>query len=357
MRKRFVTPGLFFGKEICCMERVFWGEFEGSPVYSYTVYQPGGLRAVCLSYGAALQSLFVPDARGQLADVVQGFDDLQGYVHDTVCHGATVGRVANRTANAAFTMHGKKYALEKNCGAHHLHGGRGFHKRNWVCENHTANAVRFFYHSPDGECGYPGAVDVRVTYRITNDNALAITYHALAHGDTPLALTNHSYFHLSGHDAGAIYDHTLALQAAFYTVSDADSIVTGEIAPVLGTPLDFTKQTPLGQAIHSDAPLLKRWGGYDVNYVLHAQSGCPAALVHDPRSGRSMQVYTDMPGIQLYTSNSTNMYGKGGAYYGPHSALCLETQYFPNAVNIPAFKSPLLSAGQTFTSETRYRFV
>ena len=336
--------------------RLFGTHTDGTPIYAYQMENANGVQAEILSYGAAIHTLLVPGKNGR-QDVVLGYDDLAGYQSDCCYFGATIGRIGNRIRNAEFTLNGKQYTLAKNDGAHHLHGGIiGFNRHNWLGEI-MPDGVAFLRYSPDGEEGYPGSLQVRVRYRLTEDNALTIEYLACAEEDTICNLTNHSYFNLSGHGGGDILSHELAINAPFYTPGDDGCVPTGEILPVSGTPMDFTVSKPIGRDIASDFPQLRQFGGYDHNYVLAGPDGMrEIAVVHDPKSGRTMRVSTDLPGVQLYTGNMTDTTGKGGAKYGKHAALCLETQYFPDAVNHRHFEGPILRAGETFKSETAYQF-
>ncbi len=337
--------------------RLFGTDLDGTPVYAYKMENANGVQMELISYGAALRALTVPDKHGNLADVVLGYDDLTGYQSDICYFGATIGRVSNRISNGAFTLNGKQYHVAKNDGGHHLHGGMvGFNSRNWLGEI-LPDGVAFTRYSPDGEEGYPGGLQVSVRYRLTDDNALRIEYLACAEETTICNLTNHSYFNLSGHDGGDILSHELMIKAPFYTPGDAGCVPTGEILSVSGTPMDFTKSKPIGRDIHSDFTQLKLFSGYDHNYVLAGPDGMrEIAVAHEPVSGRTMRVFTDLPGVQLYTSNMTNAMGKSGAHYGQYAAFCLETQYFPEAINLRHFEGPVLKAGEAFKSETVYQF-
>lgn len=337
--------------------RLFGTHQDGTPVYAYTMENANGVQVELISYGAAVRTLLVPDRHGSKADVVLGYDDLAGYQADNCYFGATIGRIGNRIRNAAFTLNAKRYQLAKNDGEHHLHGGlSGFNSRNWLGEI-LPDGVAFTRYSPDGEEGYPGGLQVHVRYRLTDDNALHIEYHAYAEETTICNLTNHSYFNLSGHDSGDILSHELMINAPFYTPGDSGCVPTGEILSVSGTPMDFTASKPIGRDIHSDFTQVKQFGGYDHNFVLAGPEGMrEIAVAHEPVSGRTMRVFTDLPGVQLYTGNMTDAFGKGGAHYKRYAAFCLETQYFPDAINHRHFEGPVLKAGETFKSETVYQF-
>lgn len=312
-----------------------------------------GMSAAILEYGGILQSLTAPDRQGRPVDVVLGFDTLEGYRNDTAFLGATVGRVSNRIAGASFSLNGTEYPLAANCGRHHLHGGpEGFHRRVWRGERAGENAVRLSRRSPDGEEGYPGTLDVSVTYALTEDNALRITYEAVSDRDTPVSLTNHSYFNLAG--GGDAMGHVLELAAGYFLENDGDCVPTGTLLPVAGTPFDFRTAKPVGRDIGRDDEQLRRGGGYDHNYVL---SGSTAAVLSCPETGIVLTVRTTMPGMQLYTANALpDAAGKGGAPMGCRTAVCLETQQFPDAVHRANFPSPILRAGEQLREETEWRF-
>ena len=336
---------------------------DGTPVEAYTLKNKNGMVAKLITYGATLTELHVPDKAGKTADVVLGFDGVAGYESDANQHfGCTTGRVANRIGKAKFTLDGKEYQLAVNNGPNHLHGGT---KRNlgrvvWKAEplqSDRGSAVRFSYTSPDGEEGYPGKLEMTVTYTLSDKNELRIDYTAAADKATPVNLTNHSYFNLSGHGADTVLDHELTIAAEKYTPTDDTLIPTGKIEPVAGTPLDFTKPRRIGERIEQ---LLKTAAiGYDHNFVLSKREEQPtlAAKVRDPKSGRVMTVLTTQPGVQFYSGNFLKgQKGKGGQVYKQRSALCLETQHFPDSVNKPEFPSVILKPGQTYKQTCVYAF-
>jgi len=338
---------------------------DGTKVDRYRLSNGRGLQMDVGSLGGAVVSLKVPDARGDLADVVLGFDSLREYQANPPHFGVIIGRYANRIAHAVFSLDGQEYRLAKNHGEHHLHGGeRGFDKRLWAAqavEEEQGVGIKLFYVSEDGEEGYPGRLSVTVTYWLTEANELRIDYYAVTDKKTVINLTNHSYFNLSGAGSGTVLGHELQINAdAFTPVRDAGAIPTGEIRSVEGTPLDFREPTPLGKRIESDYEQLRYGVGYDHNYVLRDDAGVlgEAARVHDPDSGRVMEVATTEPGVQLYTANHLDgsLAGKGGARYGQREALCLETQHFPDSPNQSAFPSTVLEPGEEFTSTTIYKF-
>jgi len=324
---------------------------------------PAGLRAKWVSHGAALAELYVPDRDGNLADVVLGFDDEAGYRSEDNQHfGCTTGRFANRIAGGRFTLDDREYQLALNNGSNHLHGGpkRGFGKIPWEGEafdGELGAGVRFHYTSPDGEEGYPGTLDVSVTYLLTLLGAIRIDYVAATDKPTIINLTNHAYFNLAGHGTPTVLDHELWIAAERYTPKDANDIPTGEIADVAGTPLDFRQRRPLGERIDKLGP--KPSDGYDHNYVLNGPEGIMrlAAELYHPPSGRKLRVHTDQPGVQLYVGNMLRRQkGKGGAVYPRRSAVCLETQHFPDSPNKPHFPSTVLRPGETYRQTCVYEF-
>jgi len=329
---------------------------DGTPIELYTLQNGDGLVAKITNYGTIITELHVPDRLGRLGDVVLGFSSLERYLRGHPYFGCTVGRVANRIAKGRFTLDGKVYPLAVNNGPNHLHGGiRGFDKVAWTAEPLDGAAVRFSYTSPDGEEGYPGTLQVEVTMALTEANELSIDYTATTNQPTPINLTNHSYFNLAG--AGDILGHELTIAAGHYTPPDADSIPTGQIKPVKGTPFDFTSPKPIGARFFQ---IESRPVGYDHNYVLDSggKELAMAARVFEPGSGRVMEVYTTEPGVQLYTANyfDGTLTGKNGIIYKRHSAFCLETQHYPDSVNQAQFPSTILRPGQTYRQTTTHRF-
>jgi aldose 1-epimerase len=337
---------------------------DGTPVEIYTLTNRRGMTAKIMTYGATLTELIVPDKAGQPANVVLGFDTLAPYLAGTPYFGATIGRVGNRIAKGTFTLGGKTYHLATNNGPHHLHGGNvGFDKVVWKAEVISAKdgqAVKFAHRSPDGDEGYPGTLDVTVVYTLTDANELRLDYTATTEKPTPLNLTNHSYFNLAGEGHGLILDQVMMIAADSFTPTDDLLIPTGKIAPVTGTVMDFTQPTPLGARIEKVpvAPPI----GYDHNYVLRpAPAGHAmrlAARVVEPKSGRTMEVRTTEPAIQLYTGNFLDgtIKNRNGVPYQKHSAFCLETQHYPDSVNHPNFPSTILEPGKTYRSTTVYAF-
>jgi aldose 1-epimerase len=288
--------------------------------------------------------------------VVLGFDKLESYLAGHPYFGCTVGRVANRIAKGRFTLDGKEYALAVNNGPNHLHGGIvGFDKVLWRAESESAASIKFTYTSPDGEEGYPGSLDVAVTMTVTEANELIIAYSATTNQATPVNLTNHSYFNLAG--AGTVLDHELELMADAFTPNDENSIPTGQIQSVAGTPMDFTKSASIGSRFDR---LPNRPVGYDHNFVIRngGRALTTAARVYEPTTGRVMEVQTTQPGVQLYTANyfDGSVTGKRGVVYQQHSAFCLETQHYPDSVNQPAFPSIILQPGRQYRQTAVFKF-
>ena len=337
---------------------------KGDKVTLYRITNGNGLAANVIDYGAILQSLYVPDRNGKLDDIVLGFNSITPYEFNCSFFGSTIGRNANRIGNAKFTINGKEYHLAPNDNDHNnLHSDfmTCFNKKMWKGEIiEGENAVKLSLDSPDLDQGFPGNLKASVIYRLTDDNALELEYSAVSDQDTIYNPTNHSYFNLSGESSGSAMGHKLYLNCSNYTPADAESIPTGEIAPVAGTPFDFTTATVIGDRINNyDFDQLKFGKGYDHNFVIDKkEKGVElCAILSDERSGRRMTTYTDLPGVQFYAGNCiAYQYGKGDKAYGRRCGVCLETQYFPDAINKENFESPILKAGEQFHSITRYAF-
>lgn len=331
---------------------------DGIAVKQYTLTNCNGLKAVLIEYGATLVTFEAPDRNGKLANITLACKDLAGYEAHSPYFGAIAGRCANRIAKGKFTLDGVDYTLAVNNPPNHLHGGlKGFDKVVWQSEGFTtANGVgvKFTYVSKDMEEGYPGNLTSVVRYTLNNDNELSFDYEATTDKATVVNLTQHSYWNLGGHGAGTILDHELTLNAANYTPNDPTAIPTGEIAPVAGTPLDFTKATAIGARIDQVE------GGYDLNFVLNDTSSNlhPAAKVSDPKSGRVMEVSTTEPGIQFYSGNflDGSFEGIDGVIYPKHSGFCLETQHYPDSINKPAWPTVVLKPGETYRHHTVHKF-
>jgi aldose 1-epimerase len=348
--------------------RAFGSLPDGQSVTLYTLEDPAGLRVEVMDYGGTIVRLLAPDRAGHRADVVLGFGTAAEYPARSPYFGALIGRVGNRIAGGRFTLDGREYTLATNnapAGVRcHLHGGRkGFDKVMWRAQptvHEGRPALRLNYTSADGEEGYPGALAVEVMYSLTRDNGLRIDYTATTTAPTPVNLTNHTYFNLKGEGAGTVLDHELQIRAQRYTPVDAGLIPTGELAPVAGTPLDFTTARTIGSRIKTDHPQLRFGNGYDHNWALDGTGGrlALAASVREPASGRVLEVLTTEPGLQFYSGNFLDgkITGKSGAPYVFRGAFCLETQHFPDAVHQPAFPDTVLRPGQTYRSTTIYRF-
>ena len=333
-------------------------------VHLFTLRNAKGMVVQTLSYGATIASISVPDRQGRVDDVVLGFESLAGYLSDNPYFGAVVGRYGNRIAGGTFTLDGETYTLARNNGPNHLHGGlTGFDKVIWKGSVHTEGdsvLVRYQYVSRDREEGYPGTLSVSVTYTLTPGNELIVDYDATTDKATPVNLTQHSYFNLSGEGSGDILDHVLSLNASHFTPVDSTLIPTGEIRPVKGTPFDFkTAPARIGARIRDDNPQLAIGGGYDHNFVLNTgrDTLVHAASVYEPGSGRTLDVWTTEPGVQLYTGNFLDgIMGKNFHTYGRHGGFCLETQHYPDSPNQPDFPSPILRPEERYASRTVFAF-
>ncbi len=342
-----------------------WGTVDGKPVSLYTLKNSSGMEVTITTYGGTVTQVLVPDRNKKMGDVVLGFDSIDGYTAkvNTGYFGALIGRYANRLARGTFKLDGHEYHVPTNEGQNMLHGGnRGFDKRIWQAKDVStpgSPALQLRYVSADGEEGFPGTLTATVTYTLSEKNELRIDYSATTSKNTVLNLTNHTYFNLSGPASGSILDDILTLPADHYTPVDKTLIPTGVIAPVAGTPFDFTKPTVIGGRIGSSNEQIKFANGYDQNFVLNNQAGTTAlaARVEDPKSGRVLEVFTDQPGIQFYTGNFLNgrVHGIGGVY-AFRSALALETQHYPDSPNHPNFPSAELKAGEKFHSSTVWKF-
>lgn len=312
-------------------------------------------------FGATLVSVLFADKDGVMKDMVLGYDDAASYEKGTSCFGATIGRNGNRIKDARFTIDGKEWVIEANENNNSLHSGKnGFNHLMWEMKESGDNYVTFYHYSPQEEQGFPGNMHVTVTYTLDDEDTVHITYHAKADADTVMNFTNHSYFNLAGHDSGVMLDQKLQLFADAYTPDeDSHSIPTGEIAPVAGTPMDFTTMKPIGQDINADFEQLHFTGGYDHNYVLSDKPGTmrQMAKAECDASGIAMDAYTECCGVQLYAGNFIGTQtGKGGVTYGDSHGFCLESQFYPNAVNEKNFPSPVVPANTEYHSETKYHF-
>jgi aldose 1-epimerase len=337
---------------------------DGTVIDGYTIRNPRGTTMHVMTYGATITALRTADRQGHFDDIVLGFDSVEGYLDDPPYFGAIVGRYANRIAKGRFTLNGHTYQLPINNGPNSLHGGtRGFDKVVWRAtpfENDSSAGLVLTHVSPDGDNGYPGRVEVRVTYTLTDSDELIVDYGATTSKATPINLSQHSYFNLSGDGTRDILDHVLELEASHYTPVDSTLIPTGELAPVEGTPFDFRTPTPIGERIEQANQQLQFGRGYDHNFVLD-RSGAPlshAARVVEPTTGRMLDIYTDQPGVQFYSGNFLDgtIKGKGGKVYRHRYGFCLETQHYPDSPNHPNFPSTILRPGEKFVSRTVFRF-
>ena len=336
------------------MKKSFGHLPSGAEVFLYTI-SCGGITATVSDLGATLVHVLVPDADGIVADVALGYDDPAGYLNGTCFLGAVVGRSANRIKGSEFTIGGRTYAMTPNENGNNLHSGPDFyHTRVWEVAEESDTAVKFHLSSPDGDQGFPGNASIDVTYQLDATGGLHIVYDAVCDKDTIFNLTNHSYFNLAGHDhTGAAMDQLLMLPARVFSVADDESVPTGEMRSVEDTPMDFRSPKPIGQDIGADYEPLNLQGGYDHNFEVFCN---PCAVLSDPVSGRTMAVYTDLPGIQFYAGNFLNETGKGGTVYGKRTGIALETQYYPDSIHHPEWAQPVTKAGETYHTETVYRF-
>lgn len=348
-----------------------WGSTpDGQNVQLVTMTNDHGVVVRFITYGGIIQSVETPDRSGHVQDIVLGFGDLKGYTVDSakggLFFGAMIGRYANRLAGGNFTVDGKSYHVAVTAPPNALHGGKqGFDKKVWKLSGvrsgaHDATATLTLV-SPDGDQGFPGTLTTRVTYALNDNDALSLHYHATTDAPTVLNLTNHSYWNLNGEGSGSIAEEILQINADHYTPTDSTSIPTGEIAPVAGTPLDFTKPTMINDRLRSNFPQMMYARGYDQNWVLNGPSGGkprPAAHIYDPRSGRSMDISTSQPGLQVYTANSLDggYAGISGRAYRQTDAIAFEAEHYPDSPNHPAFPTTELRPGQSFDYTTVFAF-
>ena len=337
------------------MKNAFGTLPTGETAYTYTI-SCDKLSAVISDFGATLVRLYVPDSKGNLADVVLGFEDANAYANSTTFFGATVGRNANRIKNASFSLNGKTFQLATNENQkNNLHSGPDSYAfRIWQVSEHTDSSICFTLESPDKDQGFPGNASIRVRYTLT-PTSLKITYDAVCDKDTVFNLTNHSYFNLAGHDKPELaMNQLLTMPARFFNPDDELNIPTGELRPVNGSPMDFRISKPIGRDLGEDYDALLLQGGYDHNFEVFCT---PAAILQDPVSGRTMSICTDLPGIQVYSGNYLrNDAGKDGVLYCKNGGIALETQYYPDSVNHPEWPQPFTPANTPYHSETEFRF-
>lgn len=338
------------------MKKPFGVRSDGQQAFLYTI-RGGGLIAEFSDHGATLVKLFVPDAKGNVADVVLGFDHPDNYTNSTTFFGCVVGRCTNRIGGARFTLNGKHYQLDTNDnGINYLHGGFDPYKnRLWKVLDHEENMIRFYLFSPDGDQGFPGDAEISVTYSLLPQGVLHIEYDAVCHKDTVFNLTNHSFFNLAGHDKPEkCMDQILSMPARKFTAVNELSIPTGEMVDVEGTMMDFREPKPIGRDLDERDPIVAAQGGYDHNWEVFCN---PCVTLTDPESGRTMTVHTDCPGVHFYGGNYlSNDLGKDGVIYCRRGGIALETQFYPDAVNNPQWEQPITKAGERYHSVTEYRF-
>ena len=342
-------------------QRSFGKNSKGEAATLFTFENKNGVVMEVSDFGATLYSLVVPDKEGNLCDVVLGYDDPLGYEGPAgTFFGATVGRNANRICKGKYTLNGKEYQLDTNNNGNNLHSGLDFYSfRIWNVKEATENSITFSLHSPDGDQGYPGELDMDVTYTLTEDNAVQIDYRGVPEQDTIVNMTNHSYFNLNGHASGNVLEQEVWLDADFFTRADETSIPTGEIVPVEGTPMDFRVKKTVGRDIEEPYEALVFGRGYDHNWCLNNDGKyAKVAEMSSELSGITMEVYTDLPGVQIYTGNFIfEEVGKGGVIYRQRQGMCFETQYYPDAINHENFPSPICKAGEVYQTRTTYKFV
>jgi len=334
---------------------------DGKDVHLFTLKNKNGLLAQITNYGGRVVSLWVPDRVGKLEDIVLGYETIEGYLQSNeIYYGAIIGRFGNRIANGKFTLNNRTYNLAKNIGNNHLHGGKkGFNNVVWDAHQLSASELELKYFSKDGEEGYPGNLNVKVAYKLTDNNELTISYLAKTDKATPINLSHHSFFNLLGAGKGTINNHILQIYATNYTPTVAGSIPTGKIENVKHTPFDFTKPTPIGKRINNADQQLIFGCGYDHNFVLDGSGLKAAALITEPVSGRAMEVITDEPCLQFYGGNflKGKDIGKGGLPYMHRTAFCLEAQHFPDSPNQENFPSSILNKGKDYKSTCIYKFI
>ena len=325
----------------------------------YTLKNDNGMVVTLSDFGATLVQILFPDNTGTPVDVTLGYDHISDYEKGGGFFGAVVGRVANRIGKAKFTLNGKEYQLVDNDNGNNLHSGPDFmNKRMWKTVAADDKKVTFALHSPDGDQGYPGAVDITLSYELTADNEIKIGYEAVPTADILLNMTNHSFFNLDGHNAGDVLDQKVFIDADAFTPSDETLIPTGEVRSVTDTPMDFRIAKKIGKEIEADYEPLKIAGGYDHNWVLNGSGYRLVGSLESEKTGIKMEVYTDLPGMQLYTGNFiTTEPGRDGAVYKKRQGVCFETQFFPDAINKEEFVSPITKAGEEYKTMTTYKFI
>ena len=339
------------------IEKKIFGEIDGEKVYLYTLENKNGTIVEVLNYGGIIRKLVYKGV-----DVVLGRDTLDEYLNNEGYFNALIGRNSNRIENAEFELNGKVYKLYKNDGDNNLHGGKvGFDKKIWAVEelDKEEPAIALTIVSPDGEEGFPGTVNVKVTYTLTNDNALEIHYEGESDADTVLNLTNHAYFNLNGHNSGNVDGHSLWLDSEFFTPNNDKCIPTGEVISVKGTPFDFTEKATLGEKFKSDYEQIAKFGGFDHNFALNGRGYRKFGVFEGDKTGIKMEMYTDLCGVQFYSGNmiEEGRVCKDGVVYSKHHGVCFETQDFPNNLKFSHFPCSILKKGEKYDTVTTYKFI
>lgn len=335
---------------------------DGKEVFAYTLDNGKNVKAEIITYAGIVKNLWVKDKNGEYVDVVLGRDSLEEYFNNKGCFGALIGRHANRIYRGKFEINGVEYNVGINNGKNSLHGGiKGFDKYVWDAkeiDDDKNPALELTFFSPDGDEGFPGNLNVKVTYVVSEQDGLIMRYEAVSDKDTVVNLTNHSYFNVNGIGNGNIYDLNMQMNCSFFTPNTDECLPYGEIWSVKGTPFDFTESKKIGTVINADYEQLTKFGGYDHNFIIDGKGFRKAAVVASDKTGIVMDVYTDKPGVQLYTGNAIEegRICKDGKTYSKHEALCLETQYYPNSTTYAHFPSPFLKAGEKYDFVTEYRF-
>ncbi len=338
------------------MKKEFFGKAFGSDIYNYTI-EKDNITLSVMELGATVTALVVPDKSGKGGDIAVGFANAGDYEKFSDNQGATIGRYANRIKNGSFAIDGVRYQIPCNDGNNMLHGNNEFRNAVWALTDSGEDFLEFSYTSPDGSNGFPGTLQTKVRYAIEN-SALVIAYDAVSDQKTPICLTNHLYFNLTADASKTVYDHLLQVDADSFTEADSELIPTGRILPVAGTSLDFRTAKPIGRDILADA-IVQGPGGIDHNFCLGGEAGTlrKAAVLSEPNSGRCMEVWTDLPGLQVYSGNWLREdCGKGGVRFVKHGAVCLETQFYPDSPNQEHFPCCIFEAGEHFISKTVYKF-
>lgn len=341
--------------------RAFGVTKTGEEIQEYILKNKNGMEVHVINFGATIKNVLVPDREGKLADVILGFDDISGYEgNELACHGAVIGRVANRIGEGRFTLNDVEYKLDINNGGNCLHGGNNRYETKVykAYPDEKLNSVTMKRIDPHMSQGFPGNVNISVEYTLTEDNELVIAYEARSDKDTPLNITNHGYYNLKGCDTMDLTTHQIMIRSHSITETDDNLLPNGNYIDIADTPMDLRKMTSFVDRVEADFVPLKQGKGFDHNYVIDHEQGKPDAVVVESTSGRKMELYTDMPGVQFYTANwlSEEEIGKGGVPHQAYGAFCLETQYYPNSCNIPSFPNSILKGGEKYRSVTKYVF-